>query len=278
MPGGLGFVSMLGCQVYCEDEGDCMLVTTDFAGGLRMYMLDGTLVYDAETTYTSGAATGALSIDESASEVYITGFFNETTPGVVMRFDLATGKPKPTEGLKGAIYIEDEGLVRPIGILLVPEEEPTPELLVGNTRADNIVIVSDELSIAEFIGDVPNPDHLVVYEDTLYLSAGDTGENSAIYAYSNGTLSVFAEGGGLMRPYGFAFDGGILYVASFMTDQILTYDASTGEYIGVFAETDGTEEGLCNGPNHIAIFEGSLYLTTQGSNVVNGSLTYLFAR
>jgi hypothetical protein len=79
---------------------------------------------------------------------------------------------------------------------------------------------------------------------------------------------LFATGGGLTRPYGFAMDAltGILYVASFRTDRILMYNATTGDYLDVFAAGNATNEGLCNGPNHMVIYNGTtLYVTTQGT-------------
>jgi hypothetical protein len=148
-------------------------------------------------------------------------------------------------------------------------------LLLGNTRADNIVSVfSGEAT--EYLADIPNPDHIVEYEGNMYFSAGTELEDSAIYKLGDEELTIFATGGGLKRPYGFKFYEGLLYVASFMSDQVLTYNATTGEFIEVFAAGNGTEEGLCNGPNHIDIYEGMLYMTTQGSTVISGELAYLF--
>ena len=154
-------------------------------------------------------------------------------------------------------------------------------LLVGNTRADNIVEIQlddggDPMSSMSFMEEIRNPDHMVVHNDHLFVSSGDDLESSAIYGRDDdGMPSVFATGGDMVRPYGFAFYEDTLYVASFKTDQILMFDATTGEYKGVFASKEDT---YCNGPNHIAIHDGTLYLTTQGSNFVNGTLQYMFAR
>lgn len=84
LPRSLGFVSMLGIRVYCTDDDDCRIYTTDFAGGLRTYTLDGALVYAVETTYTPGASTGGLAI--ANQEIFIPAFVNETTPGVILKF------------------------------------------------------------------------------------------------------------------------------------------------------------------------------------------------
>jgi hypothetical protein len=67
-------------------------------------------------------------------------------------------------------------------------------------------------------------------------------------------------------------------LASFRTDQILMDNALTGDYIGVFAQGDAAEEGLCNGPNQLVIHDGKFYMTTQGSYIdENGDLQYAFA-
>jgi hypothetical protein len=163
-----------------------------------------------------------------------------------------------------------------------------PGLLIANTRGDN-AIVQYTLPFAD--GDVPTtllgsdavegPDHLLVEGDYLYISHGDSPETSAIARMNvaDGTLEAdFATGGALHRPYGFDFYNGTLYVASFKSDQILMYAQETGDYVGVFAETNGTEEGLCNGPNQIYISDddGLLYMTTQGSNFNGTDLNFLF--
>ena len=98
-----------------------------------MYSLDGTEIYSVGTTYTPGAYTGSLSIDASTEEVFVTGFLNETTPGVVMRFDLTTGDPMPSGGEDGALFFQDESLVRPVGILV----QHSTEDMENDMGADN---------------------------------------------------------------------------------------------------------------------------------------------
>ena len=110
-PMGMGFISMLGVQVYClgQDEGAdynyyyyyhneeyCFLYTSDFAGGLRVYKLeDGSLVFGVPTTYQDGSATGELSVYRDA--IHVTGFTNEE-PGhaVVQRFSALDESPLPS--------------------------------------------------------------------------------------------------------------------------------------------------------------------------------------
>eukprot|EP00635_Sarcinochrysidales_sp_CCMP3193_P014416 CAMPEP_0118910694 /NCGR_PEP_ID=MMETSP1166-20130328/12720_1 /TAXON_ID=1104430 /ORGANISM="Chrysoreinhardia sp, Strain CCMP3193" /LENGTH=336 /DNA_ID=CAMNT_0006850161 /DNA_START=15 /DNA_END=1025 /DNA_ORIENTATION=+ len=154
-------------------------------------------------------------------------------------------------------------------------------ILVANTRGGNVVAYG--LSDGAYLGQVleaEDPDHLLVHEGSLYVSTGQhavlkcgmpTVEAVAV------SCSVFAEGGGLSRPYGFAFDdAGSLFVSSFLTDDILRYDATTGAFLDVFASGNATEEGLVNGPNHLFYEDGVLYATTQGSVAVNGSASFAF--
>jgi hypothetical protein len=131
----------------------------------------------------------------------------------------------------------------------------------------------------EFVSGLPNPDHIRIVDDYLFVSIGGAPEKNTLYRKNLKTGHVdfdFLKGDHLLRPYGFDFYMGRIYVASFLTDQIVIYDMHTGAYIGVFAQGDGTEEGLVNGPNHIAIYDDKLYLTTQGSVATNGAPEYLW--
>jgi hypothetical protein len=151
-------------------------------------------------------------------------------------------------------------------------------LLVGNTRSDSVSEISENGTLINpRVFSIPNPDHLLMYQDKLYVSSGDDFETSGIFMLNNLNEEpvLFASGGGLVRPYGFTFYEDTLYVASFKTDQILMYSALDGSYQGVFADKNDT---FCNGPNHVSAHEGKLYVTTQGSNVVNGTPEYLFTR
>ena len=148
----------------------------------------------------------------------------------------------------------------------------------GNTRGDNVVGVYEDESIEEYVSGLSNPDHIRIVGDYLYVTVGYTNETSNMYRKNIKTGHVdtafFMPGGDLLRPYGFDFYKDKIYVASFLTDKILMYDMYTGAYLGIFAQGDGTEEGLVNGPNHIAIYNDKLYLTTQGSVATNGEPVY----
>lgn len=157
-------------------------------------------------------------------------------------------------------------------------------LLVGNTQANNVVVVGET---GEFLGDFISASEggLVAPDDLtygpggdLYISSGNTLENSAILRY-NGTTGefkgVFAARNGLLRPYGSAFGpDGNFYVSSFLGDQILRFNGTTGQFVDVFASGNGLPGGL-NGPNDLLFTgDGSLYVTTQGSVAVDGTPTF----
>lgn len=153
-------------------------------------------------------------------------------------------------------------------------------LLVGNTSGNNIVIF-DEI-VGNFLGELipdngllDSPDTFVYGPDgNLYISSGTTPENSAVLRFTpkGEFIDVFASGNGLFRPYGVAFGpDNNLYVSSFLSDQILRYDGTTGAFIDVFAQRQGmTPDGL-NGPNGLLFGpDGRLYVTTQGSVAIEG--------
>ena len=169
-----------------------------------------------------------------------------------------------------------------------PPEPPAKRgvLLIGNTRADNVVRFDAETGefLGDFIGDdgpagLVAPDALIFGpEGDLLVASGDTTENSAVVRYNEETgefLTVFAVARSLVRPYGLAIGpDGRLYVASFLTDRILRFDAETGSFFDVFATGNGQPGGL-NGPNGLAFGpDGRLYVTTQGSVAVDGQPTF----
>jgi sugar lactone lactonase YvrE len=149
-------------------------------------------------------------------------------------------------------------------------------LLIGNTNTNNVVIFDEGTGkylgvfIPPGVGGLAKPDDLIFGADgDLYVSSGDTPENSAVLRYDGKTgefKGTFASGNGLVRPYGITFGpDGNLYVSSFKSDRILRFDGKTGKFIDVFASSNGSPNGL-NGPNDLLFTpDGSLYVTTQGT-------------
>jgi sugar lactone lactonase YvrE len=162
---------------------------------------------------------------------------------------------------------------------------PSAALLVGNTRGDSVVLYDEDSGtyLGELIppggGGLKAPDFMLLHTDGhLYVSSGDDAASSAVLRYraeDGEFIDIFAQGGGLVRPYGLAFGAdGMLYVSSFLTDQILRFDGGTGAFVDVFAEGDGMPGGL-NGPNGLAFGpDGMLYVTTEGSVAVDGEATF----
>jgi DNA-binding beta-propeller fold protein YncE len=170
-------------------------------------------------------------------------------------------------------------------------EDPPPSpqdqgvLLVGNTRGHNIVTFNEQTGefLGEFVsagsGGLTAPDTLVIGPDGhLYVASGDTLENSAVLRYDGKTgqfLGKFASGNGMRRPYGVVFGpDNLMYVSSFLSDQLLRFNASTGAFVDVFATGDGKAGGL-NGPNGLVFGpDGKLYVSTEGTVAVNGQATF----
>ncbi len=87
-------------------------------------------------------------------------------------------------------------------------------------------------------------------------------------------------GNGLARPYGNVFGpDGLLYVSSFRTNQILRFNAQTGEFVDVFASDNNNGFGMrggLNGPNGLLFGpDGSLYVAIEGTaNDAAGNLVF----
>jgi sugar lactone lactonase YvrE len=156
-------------------------------------------------------------------------------------------------------------------------------LLVANSRRNDIVRFDQQTGafidvLVPTGGTLDHPDWLAVRGGHLYVSSGTSQANSAILRFDAETgehVDSFATGGGLHRPYGFAFGpDGYLYVASFLSDQILRYRGDTGAFVDVFAQGEGRPGGL-NGPDAVVFGpDGALYITTQGSVAVSGEPTF----
>jgi hypothetical protein len=190
-------------------------------------------------------------------------------------------------------------VVGTLSILCLSAPKADAALLIGNSGSNNIIIFDEQTG--NFLGNFTNPgmgglrapDDLTFGPDgNLYVSSGGNSnlnlfdplypQDSAVLRYSptGKFLGVAASGNGLIRPYGNAFGpDGSLYVSSFRANQILRFNPTTGEFLGVFASDNnngsGSANGL-NGPNGLLFgTDGSLYVTTQGTaNDASGNLAF----
>ena len=171
---------------------------------------------------------------------------------------------------------------------LLPALGAQAALLVGNTRGDNVVMIDEKTGayLGDFIaagsGGLTDPDDVTLGSDgKVYVSSGGSTTGSILrYSSSGAFIGAFATSPSLKRPYGNAFGpDGNLYVASFRSDQILRYNGSTGAFIDVFAQGNGTSAGLLNGPNDLSFSPDGkmLFVTTQGSVADGlGGISYRF--
>ncbi|MDX2270534.1 MAG: NHL repeat-containing protein [Cyanobacteriota bacterium] len=183
---------------------------------------------------------------------------------------------------------------------------PISRLLVGNTRGNNVVQFDPTTGV--YLGEWIAPETAGLFSpDTLLLGPDGNGDNIADLYIASGNLpgttatlgasavlrfdgetgafidtfvgddptTAVDETGGLIRPYGMAFGpDGLLYVSSFLSDEILRYDSLTGQFIDVFAVGNQQPGGL-NGPNGLLFdSEDNLYVTTQGSVAVDGEADF----
>lgn len=211
---------------------------------------------------------------------------------VLVRWRAMLSHPWPSRPLRRPLSHVKWALLAPLCLALaclpLSETTQTPGravLLVSNSRGNNVVKIDEQTGevLGDFIsagsGGLVAPDSLVVGPDgALYVSSGDSPENSAVLRYDGSTgnaVGSFASGNGLVRPYGLAFGpDNRLYVSSFLSDQILRFDARTGAFVDIFATGDGKPGGL-NGPNGLAFGpDGKLYVATEGSVAVNGEPTF----
>lgn len=190
-------------------------------------------------------------------------------------------------------------VVGTLSILCLSAPHADAALLIGNSGSNNIIIFDEQTG--NFLGNFTNPgmgglrapDDLTFGPDgNLYVSSGGNSDfnlfdplypqDSAVLRYSptGKFLGVAASGNGLTRPYGNAFGpDGSLYVSSFRTNQILRFNPTTGEFLGLFASDNnnglGSPNGL-NGPNGLLFgTDGSLYVTTEGTaNDASGNLAF----
>lgn len=113
LPENPGFISLLGLLLAPNND----ILVSDFAGGIRRYNPDGSLVDTISTNYTgtlpSGNFVGGLSFGGNNPDVlYAVGFNRTSLAGALLAFDGAQGD---AQTFTGDVF-EDERLVRPIGI------------------------------------------------------------------------------------------------------------------------------------------------------------------
>lgn len=167
-------------------------------------------------------------------------------------------------------------------VLAFAQASGNPKYLVGNSNGNNIQLLntaSHKLSAFTNSPRIVSPDTMIPIpgKSQFLVSVGLQLNDSAILiidAESGRVRGRFDDGRGpLHRPYGIAFaPNGDLIVASFWNNKVLRY-SKRGVYLGEVSPNPT----LTKGPNALLFGkDGNLYMTTQGSEVIDGTLQYLF--
>lgn len=146
-PDSLKFVSFLGLALGPNDD----LFVSDFANDIRRYNLNtGALVDTLSTNYTgtvpSNNFIGSLTFGPD-NTLYTVGFdFTQNNFGAILRYDGVTGKPLPSSGNSGSVFVPtDSRLLRPIGIAYTAKQlTPVPE--PGTT--DGLLMLGSAFSVS----------------------------------------------------------------------------------------------------------------------------------
>jgi hypothetical protein len=119
LPESLGFVSFLGLALAPNRD----LLISDFAGGIRRYTLDGTLVDTLSTNYTNTTPSsnfiGSLTFGSGLflNTLFAVGFnFQSQNIGSILAYPRAKGS---STSFTGSV-LTSNNLLRPIGITNVP--------------------------------------------------------------------------------------------------------------------------------------------------------------
>lgn len=153
------------------------------------------------------------------------------------------------------------------------------------SRGTGEVLAYDALgNAAVFISGLGNPIDIAFFDGDAYVINGQTHEVLAFDGVTGAPLPnpVFVgddpatpedESGGLTGGHALLFDGGVLYVSSGGTNEILGYDAFTGEFLGVFIGDDPAtpedESGGLLAPRMIAFGpDGDVYVASAATDEI----------
>ena len=199
----------------------------------------------------------------------VTSFFNNQ----VLKYDAASGKflnvfiQKGSGGLDGPRDL----VFSPDGNIYVASGNTNEILRYDENTGDYLGVF-----VSEDIGGMDFPMGLAIGPDSnLYVVSN---ENDKVLRYSlDGKFqNVFVSGPELYSPTDLAFDENFLYVSSDKTDEILKYDAITGDFINSFitkttdhlkysmSDIDHLKSptGILVGPN------GNIYVASDGTNEI----------
>jgi sugar lactone lactonase YvrE len=254
--------------------------TAPFPSPLTPQNPTGSLVYQGSVSgqFNTRALTivspGSGGLQSSEKVLYRGGELYVVSRGNnhILRFDAATGAPRPAAGNSGAVFASGNGLSDPVGLAFGPDGN----LYVSSGATDNILRYSGTTGaflsafVASGSGGLDRPNGLVFHSDgKLYVASANT---HAVLRY-DGTTGAFLDtfivsgSGGLSQPTDLLFGpDGNLYVSSWANDRVLRYDGATGAFLDTVVAAGS---GGLQAPNGLAFGgDGSLYVVGFSSNNV----------
>jgi len=230
--------------------------------------------------------------------IYVSNNLGIPAESGILRFDRATGAPRPSPGNSGAFFVSpgSGGLFGPEAFTFGPDGRLyATSVVTGGGLAHGGVLRYDGTTGAfldTFVlysnSNLDFPNDIVFGPDgNLYVSHTTVdGQHGGVLRYdgtTGGLLGDFAVGGPLVGTGGILFaPNGDLYVSNRGGDSILRYDGKTGAFIDTFVPSGSgglqRPRGLAFGP------DGDLYVSSSGGpqgvlryNQTSGAFIDVFA-
>jgi len=278
---GAGVSFLIGASALAQDAGDLWVVGFSSSNAV---LFDGVTGAPTGIVASGGGLSGAHSVTVGPdANLYVTSFNN----GRVIRFDGQTGAfidrfvwndpavpGNETGGLVSPADVVFDGgfmYVASLGNDRVLRYNGATgafiDVFVWDDPATGAIDESGGLDETEFLNFAPN--------GMLYIASGGTDEvlrfDGSTGAFIDKLVfddpgTVPDESAGLNNPHGFAFGpGGDLFISSFLTNQVLRFDGTTGLPVSAFVPVSA---GAVRPHDTAFDADGNLYVASFNSNDV----------